>query len=230
MPPILRADEPRLCGSGLHFYGPVLDPSMNASITPAFPNGNTGWLNAFRLVTPSFRIRDERASDAVAREALLDLSFGPERFAKTCERLREGRHAAEGLSFVAVDGASIVGTVRLWHVEIGRRAALMLGPLAVSATKRSAGIGGALVDHALRRARALGHESVILVGDAPYYGRWGFEAALTEGFVLPGPVDRARFLGLELVPGALAGAGGRIVGAGAFVGSRPDQDGERRAA
>lgn len=187
------------------------------------------WLHAFRLVVPSFRLRDERASDASAREALLDSAFGPGRFAKTSERLREGRHAAEGLSFVAVDGADLVGTVRLWHVEIGDRASLMLGPLAVSPTKRSAGIGGALMEHALRRARKLGHESVILVGDAPYYARWGFDAAATEGFLLPGPVDRARFLGLELISGALRGAGGRIVGAGAFIGGRTE-DGSRLAA
>lgn len=202
---------------------------MSAEFFAASSKSKADWRIAFRLITPSFRIRDERPSDATAREALLDAAFGPGRFAKACERLREGRHAAEGLSFVASDGADLVGTVRLWHVEIGRRASLMLGPLAVSKTKRSAGIGGALMDHALRRAKKLGHESVILVGDAPYYTRWGFDAALTEGFVLPGPVDRDRFRGVELVPRALAGADGRIVGAGAFI-RREGEDGSRRAA
>ena len=106
----------------------------------------------------------------------------------------------------------------------------MLGPLAVASAKRSAGIGAALMEHALRRAKKLGHESVILVGDAPYYVRWGFDAALTEGFVLPGPVERARFLGLELAPGALKGVEGRIVGAGAFVGAGRDERDSRLAA
>lgn len=202
---------------------------MNAAYS-ASSRSKTDWRHALRLITPAFRIRDERPTDVAAREALLDASFGPARFAKTCERLREGRHAAEGLSFVATDGADLVGTVRLWHVEIGDRASLMLGPLAVSQTKRSAGIGGALMEHALRRAKKLGHASVILVGDAPYYARWGFDAALTDGFVLPGPVERERFLGLELVPGALKGAGGRIVGAGAFIGPRRDEGGSRLAA
>ena len=73
-----------------------------------------------RPTSQSFRIRDERPRDALAREALLDASFGLGRFAKTCERLREGRAAAEGLSFVAVDGARVVGTLRFWHVECGR--------------------------------------------------------------------------------------------------------------
>jgi predicted N-acetyltransferase YhbS len=186
-----------------------------------------GWRRPFRVVTSPFRIRDERPADAPAREALLDAAFGPARFAKTCERLREGRMAAPGLSFVATAEGALVGTVRLWDVEIGDRAALMLGPLAVDARLRSAGIGGALMEHALHRARRLGHAGVILVGDAPYYARFGFDPALTEGFVLPGPVERARFLGLELAAGGLAGASGRIVGAGAFAeGGR----GARRAA
>ncbi len=167
---------------------------MNAAPFAATKKVGSDWRHAFHLVTPSFRIRDERANDVPAREALLDAAFGPARFSKTCERLREGRHAAEGLSFVATDGSAILGTVRLWHVEIGDRASLMLGPLAVASTRRSAGIGGALMDHALRRARKLGHESVILVGDAPYYARFGFDPALTDGFVLPGPVERERFL------------------------------------
>ena len=203
---------------------------MDATISTALNSSKADWRRALRLITPSFRIREERAGDVAGREALLDSSFGPARFTKTCERLREGRLAAEGLSFVAVDGAEVVGSVRLWHVEIGTCTALMLGPLAVSSAKRSAGIGAALMDHALRRARKLGHKSVILVGDAPYYARFGFEAALTHDMVLPGPVDRARFLGLELVPGALKGVGGRIVGAGAFIGDRRRGDLDRRAA
>jgi predicted N-acetyltransferase YhbS len=203
---------------------------MNAAPFAAPNKTKSDWRHAFRLITPGFRIRDERPVDAPAREALLDAAFGPGRFAKTCERLREGRLAAEGLSFVATDGSETVGTVRLWDIEIGSRASLMLGPLAVSTAKRSAGIGGALMEHALRRARKLGHDSVILVGDAPYYARWGFDAALTDGFVLPGPVERARFLGLELVPGTLQGVGGRIVGAGPFTDSRTGGDAERRAA
>ena len=202
---------------------------MDATSLHAFSN-KADWRRALRVITPSFRIRDERVGDVAAREVLLDVSFGPARFAKTCERLRERRVAAMGLSFVATNGSVLVGTLRLWDVEIGDRASLMLGPLAVDPAARSLGIGKALIDHGLQRAKKLGHESVILVGDAPYYARFGFDAALTDGFVLPGPVERARFLGLELTPGALHGAKGRIVGAGAFIGSRRDQDPERRAA
>lgn len=148
---------------------------------------------------------------------MLDASFGSARFAKTCERLREGRHAAAGLSFVAMRGRALVGTLRFWHVEAGDREALMLGPLAVCPTQRSAGIGSTLIDHGLRQARRLGHESVILVGDAPYYARFGFDRALVAGLTLPGPVEAERFLGLELVPGALQGATGRVVGTGLFL-------------
>jgi predicted N-acetyltransferase YhbS len=161
-------------------------------------------------------IREEIPADVAARERLLDAAFGDERYVKTCERLREGRLPARDLSFVAEDGGEVVGTVRLWHVAAGDRPALMLGPLAVDSSRRSAGIGGALMRHALDAAQGLGHGTVLLVGDAPYYRRFGFSADLTEGLVLPGPVDRERFLGVELVPGAFAGASGLVRPTGAI--------------
>lgn len=196
---------------------------MDASRRPAFAPAKavkTDWTRLLRPVRAEFRIRDERRRDGAAREALLDAAFGPERAAKTCERLREGRLAAEGLSFVATAGSAIVGTLRFWQVEAGDRPSLLLGPLAVDPAMRSAGIGRALVEHGLSRARKLGHESIILVGDAPYYARFGFSRLPVEDLVLPGPVDLARFLGLELVAGALREARGRVVGAGLIVDSR----------
>ncbi len=184
---------------------------------------------AFRPVASAFRIRDERPKDVAAREALLDRGFGIGRFAKTCERLRENRRPAEDLSFVATVGATVVATLRFWQIEAGDRASLLLGPLSVDARHRSAGIGRAMVAHGLGRARAAGHASVLLVGDASYYARFGFARAPVEKLVLPGPVDRDRFLGLEFVPGALAGAQGRVVGAG-FIVERRAGERLRRAA
>src|SRR5713226_6545298 len=96
-----------------------------------------------------FAIRAERASDVVAREALLDACFGDNRHTRTCQRLRDGRAPAEGLSLSAVRQGRLVGTVRLWHVSAGGKPALMLGPLAVDATCRGLGVGAALMDHAL---------------------------------------------------------------------------------
>jgi predicted N-acetyltransferase YhbS len=167
-------------------------------------------------LAPAFRIRAERAADEGAREHLLDAAFGAERFAKTCERLREGRRPADGLALVAEDRAGrLVATVRLWHVEAGSAGpALMLGPIAVAAEARSQGIGAALMEAAIAHARRLGHRAIVLVGDAPYYDRFGFRPELTLGLELPGPVDRARFLGLELLPGALHGAAGPVEATG----------------
>lgn len=162
-------------------------------------------------------IRDEAPADAGAREALLDRAFGPARFAKTCERLRAGRLAARDLALKAEIDGRLVGTLRFWHVAAGDRAALMLGPLAVEADAREGGVGAALMREGLTRAAALGHQAVILVGDAAYYARFGFDAAAVEGLAMPGPVERARFLGLELVPGALAGAAGLVRATGAVA-------------
>lgn len=160
-------------------------------------------------------IEDERPADAPAREALLDEAFGAARFAKTCQRLRDGRAPAEGLALVARDGEALIGTLRCWRIAAGGRPALLLGPLAVAASHRSIGIGSALMREALQRAAAAGHRAVLLVGDAPYYGRFGFEASLTCGLDLPGPVERARFLGFEIAPDALRDAKGAVLAAGA---------------
>ena len=162
-----------------------------------------------------FAIRAERASDVVAREALLDACFGANRHTRTCQRLRDGRAPAEGLAFSAVREGRLVGTVRLWHVSAGGIPALVLGPLAVDASCRKLGVGAALMDHALAAAKARGHGAVILLGDAPYYARFGFSAQKTGELSLPGPFERDRLLGLELREGALDGAWGMIVPTGA---------------
>ena len=163
---------------------------------------------------PQFAIRAERASDVAAREALLDASFGANRRARTCHRLREGRAPAEGLAFSAVQRGHLVGTVRLWHVSAGGIPALVLGPLAVESGCRNLGIGAALVTHALAAAKARGQGAVILLGDAPYYKRFGFSAQKTGELALPGPFERERLLGVELREGALDGAWGMIVPTG----------------
>ena len=156
-------------------------------------------------------IRKELVKDIGAREALLDLCFGEARFAKASERLREGRLPADGLSFAAVEGGRLVGSVRLWHVTAGpNRPALLLGPLAVHPDFRGRGIGAALMRRALADAARLGHRAVLLVGDAPYYGRFGFSAEKTGALWLPGPYEKHRLLAREIVPGALDGARGLI--------------------
>jgi predicted N-acetyltransferase YhbS len=161
------------------------------------------------------RIIEERPGDIRAREALLDASFGPERRFKTVERLRRGRLPADGLALVATDRGRLVGTVRLWEVEAGAAGpALLLGPIAVDAARRSRGIGAALMRRAIAEAAARGHRAVLLVGDAPYYARFGFNADLTRELALPGPVDADRFLALELVPDALRNAIGPVVATG----------------
>jgi predicted N-acetyltransferase YhbS len=164
-----------------------------------------------------FAIRSERASDVVAREALLDACFGENRHTRTCQRLRDGRAPAEGLALSAVREGRLVGTVRLWHVSAGGVPALMLGPLAVDAACREFGVGAALMAYALDVARQRGHGAVILLGDAPYYARFGFSAQKTGEVSLPGPFERDRLLGLELREGALDGARGVIAPAGTPV-------------
>src|SRR5260221_9905660 len=147
--------------------------------------------------TAPFVVRSERASYVVAREALLDACFGVTRQTRTCQRLRDGRVPAEGLALSAVCNGRLVGTLRLWHVSAGGVPALTLGPLAVDPSCRKLGIGRALVQRALAAAKARGHGAVLLLGDAPYYARFGFSALKTGELSLPGPFQRDRLLGLE---------------------------------
>lgn len=156
-------------------------------------------------------IRKELVKDIAAREALLDLAFGEARLTKASERLREGRLPADGLSFAAVERGRLVGSVRLWHVTTGPGCpALLLGPLAVHPDFRGRGIGAALIRRALTEAAQLNHRAVLLVGDASYYGRFGFSAEKTGALWLPGPYEKARLLAREIVPGTLDGARGLI--------------------
>ncbi len=158
----------------------------------------------------------EEPQHAAAIEALLDRSFGPDRFKKTAYKLRDGVDPIPELSLVAIEhdemGNEVLeGTIRYWPVTIGGTVqALLLGPIAVSERLQGGGLGSKLIRMSLNKAAALGHRAVILVGDAPYYARFGFTRDLTLGMALPGPVDLDRFLGLELVPGALAGAAGMV--------------------
>lgn len=166
-------------------------------------------------------MRAERPGDAAAREALLDLAMGPNRTRKSSEAIRRGRLPAEGLAFAAEsEDGRLAGTVRLWNVAAGATAdgapvpALLLGPLAVDPAFEGRGVGSALTRLALAQARRLGHGAVLLVGDAPYYERFGFRAGAAAALAMPGPFERHRFLALELRPGALAGAAGLVVPAG----------------
>ena len=162
-------------------------------------------------------VRAETNADILARDALVDRAMGPKWRRKASHRLRRGRRPSEGLAFVAVDEAGgVVGTVRLWDVAAGEGgpAALLLGPLAVDPAVKAAGIGSTLMRHAVEEARRLGHRAILLVGDAPYYARFGFSAASTGGLAMPGPYERERFLALELVEGALDGASGTLVATG----------------
>lgn len=154
----------------------------------------------------------EKPSDLTAIEDMLDKAFGPGRFAKTAYRLREGVAPLGNLSFVAWEDGVLRGSLRFWPIEIGddNVPALLLGPLAVDPEHRGRGIAIRMMQIALARAADDGHRIVVLVGDEPYYARLGFSAAMGRGLRMPGPVDQARLLALELVPGALRDVVGLI--------------------
>jgi predicted N-acetyltransferase YhbS len=161
-------------------------------------------------VKETWIVRAEQPEDAPLVEALVAKAFGPGRYAKSAYRLREGVEPETGLSFVAVEGAILRGSVRFWPVLVGEAPALLLGPLAVQSDQRGRGIGIALMRRGIEEAKTHGHGAIILVGDPPYYARLGFTPLPRDSVRFPGPVDRGRILGLALVDGALESLKGEV--------------------
>lgn len=162
------------------------------------------------LTELSLIIRPELPVDSNAIERLHERAFGPGRFARTAFRLREGAFHLMELSFTASVGTLLVGSVRLTPVTAGTVPALMLGPLTVEPAFEGRGIGAALIRRSLDAAKAEGHTLVMLVGDEPYYSRFGFRRIPPRQLELPGPVNPDRFLAVELKEGALEHAKGLV--------------------
>ena len=154
-------------------------------------------------------LTEETDEDWWEVEALFDLAFAPGREALSSYRLRDGIPPAAGLSRVARDEDGILaGAIRFWPVLVGGVAALLLGPVAVHPTRQGEGLGRALIEDGLAAAQAAGWERAMLVGDAPYYGRFGFQRL--EGVEMPPPTNPDRVLGKALVPGAWDDVRGRV--------------------
>lgn len=154
-------------------------------------------------------LASESAEDWWEVEALYDLCFAPGREALSSYRLRDGVPPVAGLSLLARDEAGILGgAIRFWPVRIGAKDALLLGPVAVHPTRQGEGLGGFLIRESLARASELGWERVMLVGDEPYYSRFGFTRL--DGVVMPPPTNPERVLGRELVKGAWKGVRGKV--------------------
>lgn len=142
-------------------------------------------------------------------EALFDLCFAPGREALSSYRLRDDVPPVAGLSLVARDGQGILaGAIRFWPVHVGERDALLLGPVAVHPTHQGEGLGGYLIHQGIEAGRGGGWKRAMLVGDAPYYARFGFSRL--PGVKMPPPTNPDRVLGLEMASGAWVNVGGAV--------------------
>lgn len=160
-----------------------------------------------------YQIIHERPKDADQIEPLLEICFGPERVQKTAYKIRENLEPLPELSLVAVDGDTLLATIRYWPVTIDEKhPALLLGPIAVMPSHQGEGIGIALIKESLKLAKEFGHRVIILIGDQDYYDKFGFRSAANAGLSFPGPVEIDRFLVCELVSNALSGVSGMVLG------------------
>ena len=158
----------------------------------------------------AWQIRPETPADAGAIEALNEAGFGPGRFAKSAYRLREGVAPAAGLGFVAVEDDALLGSVRFWPISVGGHQELLLGPLAVRGDQRGRGIGIALMQAGIDKARQGPWRGVLLVGDEPYYTKAGFSRLPPGRVRFPGPVAHDRILGLSLKGGEMLTLSGQV--------------------
>lgn len=167
------------------------------------------------LTTPDYTLALQTPADEAAIHALHEKTFGPGRFARTAFRIRETAAIADELCFVAHSSQSnkIVGSVVLSHITIGGTPSLLLGPLAVTPEYKNKGAGKLLMRQAVERARSAGYQSIILVGDEPYYGPFGFRLISRGQIKLPGPVDPSRLLVCVLPDGTEFAATGDVKGA-----------------
>jgi len=160
-----------------------------------------------------FRMLREKPEDHDEVELLLDLAFAPGRGALSSYQLREGIAPVAELCNVARDDHdALAGAIRYWPVLIGdgNWPALLLGPIAVHPTRQGEGIGALLIMETLDIARSLGWERAILVGDEPYYHRFGFRRKHARYLDFPPPVNLERLLARELVDGALNDVYGKV--------------------
>ncbi|WP_127114140.1 GNAT family N-acetyltransferase [Shimia sediminis] len=157
-----------------------------------------------------YRLTVEQDADWWEVEALYDLCFAPGREALSSYRLRDGVPPVAGLSLVARDGDGVLGgAIRYWPVHVGTEDALLLGPVAVHPTRQGEGLGGLLIRDSLMLAQPLGWTRVMLVGDEPYYRRFGFSRLY--GVVMPPPTNPDRVLGQDLAPDAWQGVTGDVI-------------------
>lgn len=141
-------------------------------------------------------------------EALYDLCFAPGREALSSYRLRDGVAPVAELCLFLRGDEGVAAAIRFWPVRVGGADVLLLGPIAVHPTHQGEGLGGWLMRESLSRATALGWQRVLLVGDAPYYSRFGFERL--DNVIMPPPTNPARVLGQALVKGAWDGITGQV--------------------
>lgn len=171
-------------------------------------------MSAQPAAPPAITLQSERPQDGPLVDALIARAFGPGRYAKVSERVREFATFAPAMSVCAWSpdtgqGGRILGCARMWHVRVGGRPVMFLGPFAVELGERNAGFGERMISRACEAALAAGETHVVLVGDEPYFSRVGFASAPARAVVLPGPVDQRRVL-VRALAGDLAPLAGPI--------------------
>jgi len=205
----------RLAPSGQQQAG-VLTPMPRDNVVPPRINSLSSRRITVEETTATlemFRVLPETPADSFEVEMLFDLAFAPGRTALSSYQLREGvAEIAELSTIVRDEYDSVVGAIRYWPVRVGEAGdpALLLGPIAIHPTRQGEGLGALLIMDSLERARDMGWRRVLLIGDEPYYRRFGFAREMALALDFPKPVNPKRLLAKELVEGAMQSVSGMV--------------------
>jgi len=205
----------RLAPSGQQIAGVLTPMPRDNAVPPRINNLSTRRITARETAATveMFRVLPETPDDSFEVEMLLDLAFAPGRTALSSYQLREGVAGIAELSTIVRDEYdSVVGAIRYWPVRVGEAGdpALLLGPIAIHPTRQGEGLGALLMMESLERARAMGWRRVVMVGDEPYYRRFGFSREMALALDFPKPVNLKRLLAKELVEGAMQAVSGMV--------------------
>lgn len=167
-------------------------------------------------------VRDATSADhdqifTVVEQAFLNAPHTNHKEQFLVNLIRESPEYIPKLDIVAVKDHKIVGHIILTKTLINKQyETLLLGPIAVLPDYQKQGVGKALIMETHKRAVELGFKSIVLVGHADYYPKFGYRKLSEFNIKMPFPLPDENVLGIELVENAFKGVEGVVEYPSAF--------------
>ncbi len=164
-------------------------------------------------------IRQEKTSDYktvfdIIEEAFKNEPYSDHKEQYLVEKLRKSNAFIPELSLVAELDGQVVGHILLTKIKINNKNestdSLALAPISVKPAFQKKGIGGKLIIESHRIAKAMGYQSIVLLGHEKYYPKFGYELASKYGVKIPFNAPDENCMVIELVKNGLQDVGGTV--------------------